>query len=151
MSEFCNSAKAWLDADEKNVVSLHCKAGKGRAGIMTCCLLVRLGFKPNALEAMTYYDRWVVGGERGGAGGGSLGGGNSVRPFLTPPFERSKRVTNKRGLTVTSQRKWVMLYERLWREVWELPATSDIGKFPPEEYPGERYPLPVPLEKNLTR
>ena len=57
MSEFCNSAKAWLDADEENVVSLHCKAGKGRAGIMTCCLLVRLGFKPNAVEAMTYYDR----------------------------------------------------------------------------------------------
>ena len=42
------------------------------------------------------------------------------------------------------------MYEHLWREVWELPAASDIGKFPSEEYPGERYPLPVPVEKNLT-
>ncbi|CAM9858702.1 unnamed protein product, partial [Hapterophycus canaliculatus] len=40
---FCESAKAWLDMDEQNVVSLHCKAGKGRAGIMAACLLIRLG------------------------------------------------------------------------------------------------------------
>ena len=89
MSQFCNSAKTWLDADPKNVVSLHCKAGKGRAGIMTCCLLVRIGFKQTALEAMEYYDK--------------------------------TRVVNNRGLTVTSQRKFVLLYERLWRDVWELP------------------------------
>ncbi|GMI00770.1 hypothetical protein TrVE_jg6552 [Triparma verrucosa] len=118
MAEFCNSAKAWLDADEKNVVTLHCKAGKGRAGIMTCCLLVRLGFKETALQAMEYYD--------------------------------IMRVKNKRGLTVTSQRKWVALYERLWREIWELPAASSIGNFPSEEYPGERYPLPEPKERHLS-
>ncbi|CAM9328489.1 unnamed protein product [Choristocarpus tenellus] len=41
--EFCESAKAWLDSDENNVVSLHCKAGKGRAGIMATCLMVRMG------------------------------------------------------------------------------------------------------------
>ena len=35
-------------------------------------------------------------------------------------------------------------------QVWELPVTSDIGKFPIEEYPGERYTLPVPVERNLT-
>ncbi|GMI41842.1 hypothetical protein TrCOL_g3721 [Triparma columacea] len=118
MTQFCNSAKAWLDANPKNVVSLHCKAGKGRAGIMTCCLLVRLGFKPSAIEAMDYYD-------------------------IT-------RVTNKKGLTVTSQRKFVMLYERLWREIWELPPKSNIGSFPAEEYPGERYPVPDTPSRNLT-
>lgn len=41
--DFCENAKAWLDMDEANVVSLHCKAGKGRAGIMAACLMVRLG------------------------------------------------------------------------------------------------------------
>lgn len=41
--DFCESAKAWLDTDEANVVSLHCKAGKGRAGIMAACLMVRMG------------------------------------------------------------------------------------------------------------
>lgn len=41
--DFCENAKAWLDTDESNVVSLHCKAGKGRAGIMAACLMVRMG------------------------------------------------------------------------------------------------------------
>lgn len=51
---FCENAKAWLDMDEQNVVSLHCKAGKGRAGIMAACLLVRLG--ETATDAVSKYD-----------------------------------------------------------------------------------------------
>jgi len=52
------------------------------------------------------------------------------------------RVVNNRGLTVTSQRKFVLLYERLWRDVWELPRSMDIGKSPTEDKPEERYPIP---------
>lgn len=51
---FCENAKAWLDMDEQNVVSLHCKAGKGRAGIMAACLLIRLGETAN--DAVSKYD-----------------------------------------------------------------------------------------------
>lgn len=51
---FCENAKAWLDMDEENVVSLHCKAGKGRAGIMAACLLIRLG--ETASDAVSKYD-----------------------------------------------------------------------------------------------
>ncbi|CAM9304257.1 unnamed protein product [Ectocarpus fasciculatus] len=51
---FCENAKAWLDMDENNVVSLHCKAGKGRAGIMAACLLVRLG--ETAAGAVSKFD-----------------------------------------------------------------------------------------------
>lgn len=29
---FCDSVKEWLDANESNVVAIHCKAGKGRTG-----------------------------------------------------------------------------------------------------------------------
>ncbi|CAM9160190.1 unnamed protein product [Ascophyllum nodosum] len=52
--DFCESAKAWLDENEMNVVALHCKAGKGRAGIMATCLMVRLG--DTADEAINKYD-----------------------------------------------------------------------------------------------
>lgn len=52
--EFCENAKAWLDDNPENVVSLHCKAGKGRAGIMAACLMVRMG--ETADEAVTKYD-----------------------------------------------------------------------------------------------
>lgn len=28
LPEFCKHAQEWLDADEKNIVAIHCKAGK---------------------------------------------------------------------------------------------------------------------------
>ena len=52
--DFCENAKAWLDTHEDNVVSLHCKAGKGRAGIMAAGLMVRLG--DTASAAVSKFD-----------------------------------------------------------------------------------------------
>jgi hypothetical protein len=107
MAAFGNSVKQWLDTDPQNVVNMHCKAGKGRAGLMCCVALIRTGkmscnciictfnsittvviagFVQNAKEALDLYDR--------------------------------ERVNNNRGLTVTSQRKWVIFYEALWRQIW---------------------------------
>jgi len=98
MVAYANSAKAWLDQDPENVCSVHCKAGKGRAGLMSCVLLIRSGFVQNTQEALDHYDR--------------------------------ERVTNNRGLTVTSQRKFVLFYERLWREHWNVQG--NIGDIPGE-------------------
>ena len=41
-----------------------------------------------------------------------------------------ERVTNNRGLTVTSQRKFVMFYESLWRDVWNIQG--NLGPVPGE-------------------
>lgn len=60
--DFCENAKAWLDANEENVVSLHCKAGKARAGIMAACLMVRMG--ETAQEAVACYDAVSTRGDR---------------------------------------------------------------------------------------
>eukprot|EP00879_Flechtneria_rotunda_P002000 GHRR01002177.1.p1 GENE.GHRR01002177.1~~GHRR01002177.1.p1 ORF type:complete len:1461 (+),score=576.75 GHRR01002177.1:827-5209(+) len=42
VQQFCSDAAAWLVAHPHNVVVVHCKAGKGRTGIMICCLLMYL-------------------------------------------------------------------------------------------------------------
>ena len=55
--DFVESAKLWLDSDAENVVAMHCKAGKGRAGIMACILLLRFGECDSAKSAIEMYDK----------------------------------------------------------------------------------------------
>ena len=97
MIAFANSAKQWLDDDPKHVVNLHCLAGKGRAGVMCCILLIRTGYSKTAKEALQLYDNKRV-------------------------------IINKRALTLTSQRKFVVFYEALWRKYWHV--SGDIGAEP---------------------
>ena len=94
--EFGESAKSWLDANPDNVCSMHCKAGKGRAGLMSCVLMIRCGEFQSALDALDHYD--------------------------------ATRVNNNKGLTVCSQRKYVLFYEMLWRQYYG--ENGDIGKVP---------------------
>eukprot|EP01012_Entosiphon_sulcatum_P007190 TRINITY_DN13596_c0_g1_i1.p1 TRINITY_DN13596_c0_g1~~TRINITY_DN13596_c0_g1_i1.p1 ORF type:complete len:392 (-),score=82.58 TRINITY_DN13596_c0_g1_i1:15-1169(-) len=37
---FCAAADEWLKANEANVIAVHCKAGKGRTGVMITCYLM---------------------------------------------------------------------------------------------------------------
>eukprot|EP01032_Pedospumella_encystans_P022520 gene22520-25516_t len=115
MAAFANSVKTWLDADPENVVNMHCKAGKGRAGLMGCVALIRTGVAKSAVEALEIYDR--------------------------------ERVTNNKGLTVTSQRKFVIFYERMWREIWGV--TGDIGEIPAEPVGSEKYVVPEQPSRRL--
>ena len=45
----------WLTSDEENVVSIHCKGGKGRTGTMICVLLVELGIFSDAVNSLEYF------------------------------------------------------------------------------------------------
>ena len=55
MKSFCEDAKSFLDEDEKNIVAIHCKAGKGRTGTMICCLLLYMKIFETANECLQYY------------------------------------------------------------------------------------------------
>lgn len=116
MVEFADSAYDWLLADKKNVVTMHCKAGKGRAGLMCCVLLLRAGVVNSAAEAFKKYD--------------------------------ATRVTNNKGLTVTSQRKYVKFFEELWREFWAEESES-LGNVLPRE--SRKRALPVEPAMMLVR
>ena len=52
---FCQSAAFWLDSSPENIVVVHCKAGKGRTGMMVCFLLIYY-FKMDFTEAMSLFD-----------------------------------------------------------------------------------------------
>ena len=41
--------------DEKNIVAVHCKAGKGRTGLMVCSLLLHLGVETDHESALRTY------------------------------------------------------------------------------------------------
>lgn len=69
--EFCKDCFKFLDENPKNVAAIHCKAGKGRTGVIICCYLVFAGHQTisdgkveegkflikDAKDAMIYYGK----------------------------------------------------------------------------------------------
>ena len=43
MLRFGKIAKEWMDADDNNIIAIHCKGGKGRTGTMICIWLIESG------------------------------------------------------------------------------------------------------------
>mmetsp|Transcript_12867 Transcript_12867/g.43584 ORF Transcript_12867/g.43584 Transcript_12867/m.43584 type:complete len:377 (+) Transcript_12867:134-1264(+) len=54
---FCREVGAWLAGDSARVVAVHCKAGKGRTGVMVSALLLATGEFQTAEEALDWFGR----------------------------------------------------------------------------------------------
>ena len=55
MLAFCIDAFLYLTHDERNVLAIHCKAGKGRTGTMICALQIFLNYFTEASDALKLY------------------------------------------------------------------------------------------------
>jgi len=55
ISSFCQNVQSWLDEDEKNIAVIHCKAGKGRTGLMISAWMLFSREWAKADDALTFY------------------------------------------------------------------------------------------------
>ena len=54
---FCEDVIEYLKESPENVVAIHCKAGKGRTGLMICCLLQHMRPSMSAAESLDFFGR----------------------------------------------------------------------------------------------
>ena len=55
MVDFVDSVRSWLEADDRNIIAVHCKGGKGRTGTMICVWLVEAGLFNKAVDSLDYF------------------------------------------------------------------------------------------------
>jgi len=65
IKSFCKDVYDWLDEHPQNVAAVHCKAGKGRTGMMIACYMLYANMQPDAESALEYFAKKRTQNEKG--------------------------------------------------------------------------------------
>jgi hypothetical protein len=106
MLEFCVDLSLYLINNPEGTAAIHCKAGKGRTGVMICCFLIFSGICKNAVEALKEY------GDRR----------SHLKKVKLLYFKILK------GVTIPSQRRYVHHFETFLSINFEWPYYKMIPK-----------------------
>lgn len=52
---FCEDVEIWLSKDKQNIAAIHCKAGKGRTGLMIAAYLLHTKLMANPRDALEFF------------------------------------------------------------------------------------------------
>jgi protein-tyrosine phosphatase len=55
ITDFCRDVHSWLSEHPQHIAAIHCKAGKGRTGLLISCYMLYTQLFPNALTALKFY------------------------------------------------------------------------------------------------
>ena len=94
--DFCVDISLFLTTHPRGVAAIHCKAGKGRTGVMIVCYLIFSGLCQTSDEALTHY--------------------------------ASQRTSNKKGVTIPSQIRYIKYFETFLSSNYEKPFLRCIPK-----------------------
>lgn len=63
MLKFTASVREWMSQDEKNIIAIHCKGGKGRTTRVVVCVCYKSRYSYHAFfdvsMALSHSMRWV--------------------------------------------------------------------------------------------
>ena len=123
LKPFCESVQEWLHLRQDNVAAIHCKAGKGRTGVMICAYLVHAG-------GCDIHDRQHV---------------EIVDADSALEYYGRHRTHDSKGVTIPSQKRYVYYYEELVKRQLEYRLVpmkfSSITLTPIPSFNGGAYTL----------
>ena len=176
--DYMHDADAWLRADPRNVIAIHCKAGKGRTGLVIAAYLLHTStqaLKAARREEQRTAAAAAAGGTAGGrgaeapaaplaaaaaaaAGAAAPDGCQSLvgidaslcdSPKKAIEYFGRKRTNDGKGLTIVSQMRYVFYYGRFAAGYMKTPRTFSLSHIRFVTVPAVGKSKKVPMDWNL--